>query len=49
MKNELKVKQAKPRKPRSEEQAIKCQFCPKTFSFLHWNNGKSKIVVKTKD
>ena len=33
-----KQKKINPRKPK--DQAIKCQFCPKTFSALRWNTGK---------
>ena len=28
------------RQPRSKDQLIKCQFCPKSFSALRWNTGK---------
>ena len=33
-------KQKKSRKPRSKDQAVKCEFCPKTFSALRWNTGE---------
>ena len=32
----------KERKGKTEEQPIKCQFCPRSFSFLHWNTGNFK-------
>jgi hypothetical protein len=31
-------KQKNSKKPK--DQAVKCQFCPKTFSALRWNTGK---------
>ena len=38
---EVSSKNERPnRQPRSKDQLIKCQFCPKSFSALRWNTGK---------
>ena len=33
------------RKKISHEQSVKCQFCPKSFSALRWNTGKTHFFV----
>ena len=31
-------------KPRPKDQAVKCEFCPKTFSAARWNTGKKPLT-----
>jgi hypothetical protein len=35
----------KARKPRRKDQAVKCRFCPKTFSASRWNTGKKNLKI----
>ncbi len=42
--NESSSKKMRPnRQPKSKDQLIKCQFCPKSFSALRWNTGKWSV------
>ena len=38
-KDKKKEKTVKPKMRKTEDQIIKCQFCPKSFSALRWNTG----------
>ncbi len=43
--NESSSKKMRPnRQPKSKDQLIKCQFCPKSFSALRWNTGKWSVL-----